>query len=294
MHNIKTYVNWILEHRIGRLVPDKICLELKGWCIFGERFNLTNPKTFNEKINWLKIHDRKPEYTMMVDKYEAKKYVSKILGESYIVENYGVWDTFDNIDFQILPEKFVLKCTHDSGGLVICKSKSTFNYDEARNIIEKYLKREFFWNAREWPYKNVRPRIIAEKYLESGEDGLTDYKFYCFNGEPRLLYVSEGLINHKTAKMSFLDINWRFAPFRRSDYMPLQSLPHKPSKFNEMVDIAKKLSEGIPFLRVDLYQIEDKIYFSELTFSPCAGFMPFLPKEYDRKLGDLLNLDPRG
>lgn len=254
--------------------------------------DLENPKTFNEKLQWLKLYDRKPIYTTMVDKYEVKKYVADIIGEEHIIPTIGVWDKFEDIDFDSLPNQFVLKCTHDSGGLAICRDKSKFDIKKARNKINKSLKRNYYWANREWPYKDVKPRIIAEKYMEdqNAKVGLTDYKFYCFNGEPKFLYISSGLEDHSTAHISFVTLDWNFAPFRRNDYAPFDELPPKPQKFDEMLEYCKKLSIGHPFLRVDLYQINNTVYFSELTFSPCSGMMPFEPAEWDLEVGELIKL----
>lgn len=256
----------------------------------GYPLNLENPQTFNEKIQWLKLYDRKPIYIKMVDKVEAKKYVADIIGREYIVPTYNVYERLEDIDFDVLPEQFVLKCNHDSGGLVICKNKLSFNKNEAIKNLKKAFNRNYYWKNREWPYKDVKPKIIAEKYLTDDGVGLKDYKFYCFNGEPRILYISKGLDDHKTANISFLTMDWLFAPFVRSDYNPFPSLPEKPSKFDEMVAIARRLSCNIPFVRVDLYQVRNQVYFSELTFSPCSGFMPFEPKEWDFRLGSWLRL----
>ena len=258
----------------------------------GKELNLENPTTFNEKLQWLKIYDRKPEYTLMVDKYEAKKYVAERIGEEHIIENYGVWDKFDDIDFDALPEKFVLKCTHDSGGLAICRDKNTFDKQKAKKKINRSLKLNYFYSSREWPYKNVKPRIIAEKYMEDSNDclGLMDYKFYCFDGEPKFLYISKDLENHSIASISFLNLDWTFAKYKRSDYKAFSELPQKPKLLDEMLQICRVLSKDIPFLRVDLYEIDERVYFSELTFCPCAGFMPFVDPSHDKELGELINL----
>ena len=258
----------------------------------GKELDLENPKTFNEKLNWLKLYDRKPLYTNMVDKYEAKKYVADVIGEEYTIPTLGVWDKFEDIDFDSLPEQFVLKCTHDSGGLVICKDKTKLDVSKARKKIKRSLNTNFYYRFREWTYKDVKPRIIAEQYMEDQNEaeGLTDYKFYCFNGEPKFLYVSQGLQNHATASISFLTTDWQFAPYERSDFKPLNELPRKPECLSEMLEICKKLSENVPFLRVDLYEINGKIYFSELTFYPCGGFMPFKNPEHDLEIGKMLIL----
>lgn len=257
----------------------------------GKKLNLDPPVTFNEKIQWLKLYDRKPKYTMMVDKYEAKKYVADLIGEQYIIPTLGVWNHFDEIDFDKLPNQFVLKCTHDSGGLIICRDKEKLDKEKARRKLENCLKHNFFWGMREWPYKDVKPRIIAEEYLEDTQtQKLIDYKFYCFHGNPMLLYVSEGLEDHFTAKISFLNMDWTRAPFFRSDYKDFEILPDRPREYDRMISVAETLSKGVPFIRVDLYEVRGKIYFSELTFSPCSGMMPFEPEEWDKKLGEWLKL----
>ncbi len=257
--------------------------------------DLDNPKTFNEKLQWLKLYNRKPEYTTMVDKYEAKKYVADIIGEEYIIPTYGVWDNFDDIDFDKLPEQFVLKCTHDSGGLIICRDKSKLDIKKARKTLNKSLRKNYYYANREWPYKNVKPRIIAEKYMEDNSDnaGLTDYKFFCFNGIPQFAYVSSGLENHDTANISFVTLEWEFAPFRRADYASFLKLPQKPKNIDKMIEYAKILSKDTSFLRVDFYEINNKIFFGELTFFPASGMIPFTPEEWDEKLGDMIKLSDK-
>lgn len=281
-------INLIAKTGIMNWMNDEIYLKMRYRATLGKKLNLKNPKTFNEKIQWLKINDRKDYYHLLVDKYEAKKYVSKIIGSEKIIETIGVWEKFENIDFSKLPNSFVLKCTHDSGGLVICKDKEKFDYKSAQKKINKSLKNNYFYWGREWPYKNVKPRIIAEEFLNVDSVGLVDYKFYCFDGEPKFLYVSQGLDNHKTASISFLTLDWKFAQYKRSDYKSFEVLPKKPNNYDEMIEISKKLSKGFPFLRVDLYEYNDKIYFSELTFSPCSGFMPFTDEKYDIEIGNML------
>ena len=280
-----------------KFLPDKLYVQFQYFHQKHRFLNLKNPRTFDEKIQWLKLYDRQPIYTVMVDKCEAKNYVKKILGSEYIIPTLGVWENFDDIDFDSLPNQFVLKCTHDSGGLVICRDKNNLDIDSAKKKINSSLKRNYYYHGREWPYKNVKPRIIAEQYIEDSETvndvvhGLIDYKFYCFNGKPQFLYVSKGLDNHATARISFLTLDWEFAPFERSDFAKFEVLPPKPTKLNEMIKIAEKLSNGHKFLRVDLYQVGERILFSEFTFSPCNGTMPCKPKEWEIKLGDLLALD---
>lgn len=284
---------WIHLFRtsIGKLFPDPVYLQIMNHVYMQKPLNLKNPQTFNEKIQWLKLHDRKKEYTKMVDKYTAKKHVASIIGSKHIIPTLGVWDKFDDIDFEKLPQQFVLKCTHDSGGLIICRDKSKLNIDEARRKINACLKQRYYWIAREWPYKNVKPRIIAEQYMEvEGDLELTDYKWFCFNGEPQFLYISHGLANHETATIDFYDINHRRMPFKRTDYKSSTTDAPKPRCHDEMIDIARKLSKNIPFVRIDLYEINGKVYFSEITFSPCAGWLPFDPQEWDYKLGKYIKL----
>lgn len=283
-------LNYILS-KTCRFWPSSIYLKLLYKAILNRRLNLVSPKTFNEKLQWLKLYDRKPVYTTMVDKIAAKKYVSNIIGEEHVIPTIAEYDDVDKIDWNTLPEQFVIKCAHDSGGMVICKDKANLNIDEAKRKLKKGLAQAYYYKNREWPYKDVPRRLLCERYMNDGRNGgLTDFKFYCFNGEPKYLYVSAGLENHATAKISFLTMDWQFAPFGRSDYAPFTELPSKPAKFDEMLEYARRLSAGFPFLRVDLYEIDNVVYFSELTFFPCSGMMPFVPEEWDQKLGDMLEL----
>ena len=273
------------------LLPDKPFLKLMFYVRMNKRLSLKSPNTFNEKLQWLKLYDRKPIYTTMVDKYEAKKYVADNIGEEYIIPTLGVWDSFDEIDFDSLPNQFVLKCTHDSGGLVICRDKSALDMKVARKKITASLERNYYLHGREWPYKNVKHRILAEKYMESGNDqDLIDYKFYCFGGEPKFLYVSHGLSDHSTAHISYASLNWEKLPFKRNDFADFDELPPKPLNFDKMIELSKQLSANIPFLRVDFYEINNSIYFSELTFFPGSGFTSFNPEEWDYTLGSWISL----
>ena len=270
---------------------DKIYLKMKYKLICKRKLDLENPKTFNEKLQWLKLYDRDPNYTKMVDKYEAKKYASKIIGEEYIIPTLGVYDKFKDIDFDKLPKKFVIKPTHTSGNVFICKDREKIDYKKLEKTIKKWLKRKYYKYHREWPYKNVKPRIIVEKYMATeNQKELIDYKFFCFNGEPKFIYVSQGLSDHSTARISFANMNYKMEKFKRKDYKPFETLPKKPVNFEKMKELAKILSKDIPFLRVDFYEIDQKIYFSELTFYPGGGYIPFDPDEYDSVLGKILEL----
>ena len=281
-----------LGHRgLFNWINDETYLKIAWYVRMHKKLNLDDPQTFNEKLQWMKLYDRRPEYTKMVDKYEVKKYVAEKIGEEIIIPTLGVWDCFDDIDFGDLPRQFVLKCTHDSGGIVICRDKNKLDIQAARKKINNCLKHNYFYGMREWPYKNVKPRIIAEVYMSDNScQDLRDYKFYCFDGTPRFLYISQGLENHDTAQISFIDCDWNFSPYKRSDYAPFETLPEKPEKFDEMMNLAAKLSENYPFLRVDLYQIKGKVYFSELTFFPCSGFMPFKDPRHDKEIGEMIKL----
>lgn len=277
--------------KVVSLIPDKIFLKILYWRNSKRKLNLKNPQTFNEKLQWLKLYDRNSEYTKMVDKYEVKEYVSKLIGAEYIIPTIGIYDRFEDINFNELPNEFVIKCTHDSESTIICKDKNNMNVKEIKNKIKYLLKINFFYMGREWPYKNVKPRIIIEKYMASKEQPeLIDYKFFCFNGEPKFIYVSEGLSNHATATISFADMDYELMDFYRKDYKPFEKLPPKPKNFEKMKKLAKILSNKIPFVRVDFYEIEGRVYFGELTFFPCSGYIPFEPQKYDRILGDMLTL----
>lgn len=272
-------------------LPDDMYLKLAYKESFGKELNLGAPQTFNEKLQWLKLHDRKPEYTRMVDKYEAKKYVANIIGDEYIIPTLGVWDHFEDIDFNKLPDQFVLKCTHDSGGLVICKDKKTLDINAAEKKINKSLKRNYFWSGREWPYKNVKPRILAERYMEDGAThDLPDYKFFAFDGTVKALFIaSERNVVGSETKFDFYDADFKRLPFTNG-HPNAENVPPKPDCFDEMKYLAGKLSEKIPHLRVDFYQVDKKVYFGELTFSHWSGLVPFDPEEWDYTFGEWITL----
>jgi hypothetical protein len=255
---------------------------------FGVDLDLDNPQTFNEKLQWLKLYDRNPLYTVMVDKYAAKQYVSDIIGEQYIIPTLGVWESFDDIDFGQLPDQFVLKCTHDSHSLVICRDKSRLDLKDARNRLTKSLKRNYYYAGREWPYKDVKPQIIAEKYMEdSRSSDLCDYKFMCFHGKVKCTFVCTD--RSSDLKVTFFDNNWQILPFERS-HPASKSIINKPLNFELMIKLAETLSKDIPFLRVDFYEIDGKVYFGELTFYPGSGLESFQPSEWDTKLGQWIIL----
>lgn len=265
----------------------------KRWKVrFGKDLNLENPKTFNEKMQWLKLYNRKLEYTTFVDKYEVKKYVASVIGEEYIIPTLGLYGRFSDIDFNKLPDQFVIKCTHDSGSTIVVRDKNRMNKMAVKKKIDRALKKNYYYSSREWPYKNVKPRIIVEKYMEDeGNKLMRDYKFFCFDGKPEIMYISEGLENHATAGISFYDMNMKLIDCKRSDYRQLDYIPEKPKNFGKMKEFSAILSKGIPHLRVDWYEINGKLYFSELTFSTCGGIVPFENDGWDKKLGDMIDLN---
>ena len=276
---------------INHGISDENFLKLKYRLIFGERLDLDNPKTFNEKLQWLKLYDRKDIYTVMVDKYEAKKYVAGIIGEEYIIPTLGIYDKYEDINFDKLPKKFVMKCTHNSGGIVICKDKTKIDNREAKKILNKCLRRNFYYANREWPYKNVKPRIIIEKYMEDKKDGeLRDYKLFCFNGKFQMMFIATNRYGAGETCFDFFDKDFKHLPFTNG-HPNAPVLPHKPTKLKEMIRLAEKLSKGIPQVRVDFYEANGKIYFGEMTFFHWSGLVPFEPEEWDLKFGEMINLD---
>lgn len=278
--------------------PDAAYLKLLFHKTTGYELNLENPRTFNEKLQWLKLYDRNPVYTIMVDKFAVKGYVASIIGDEYIIPTIGVWDKFEEIEFDSLPEQFVLKCTHDSGGVVICRDKEHFNVEKAREKISRALGHNFYYRYREWPYKDVRPRIIAESYLEdtdnavSGQDMvLNDYKLQCFNGEFDNIFVAEGRFSKRGVRYHYFDRDWNYIPYCPYEDVDISSLQKlRPKHYDEMIEIAEKLSAGLPQLRVDLYEVNGKVYFGELTFYSQSGFDTDITHEADSILGAKLIL----
>ena len=272
-------------------MPDEEFLKKTYRYRMKKELNLENPKSFNEKLQWLKIYDRKPIYTSMVDKYEVKKYITDIIGEEYIIPTLGVWEKFEDIDFDLLPEQFVLKCTHDSGGVVICKDKSKLNITKAKKKINRSMKKNFYYRLREWPYKDVKPRIIAEKYMEDTETAeLRDYKFFCFNGEAKMIFIAtDRQKKGEETKFDFFDMDFNLLPFTNGH--PHATVPpKKPKCFDEMRILAEKLSADIPHVRVDFYEVDGKVYFGEMTFFHWSGMVPFDPPEWDEKVGSWIEL----
>jgi hypothetical protein len=267
-------------------MPDEAYLKRTFKACFGYVPDLENPRTFNEKLQWLKLHDRKDIYTTMVDKYEAKKYVSHVIGEKYVIPTLGVWDHFDDIDFSKLPTSFVLKCTHDSGSVVLVRDKYHWDKEAAKKLLEHGLSRNYYWSGREWPYKNVKPRILAEEMVDMNP---VDYKWICMKGEPEVLCMC---MDRQKGDLTFnyYDMNFNLLPFEWVHPNIKTGGVKRPENFDEMKKLAQKLSKDIPEVRVDFYDINGQVYFGELTFYHQSGFAPFSPEGWDLKLGQLLDL----
>ena len=279
-------------------MPDDQFLKRKFEIEMGYKLDLENPMTFNEKLQWLKIHDRKPIYTSMVDKIEAKKLAGQIIGEQYIIPTIGTWNSVDEIEFDELPEQFVLKCTHDSHGVIICRDKKMLDIEAVKKKLSEALKRNYYYRFREWPYKDIKPRIIGEVYMEQSEGdgnaasiGLNDYKFQCFNGKFDNVFVAEGRNTERGVRFHYFDRDWNYIPYCPYDDIDMDMLKNlKPQNLDLMIEIAETLSKDLIQLRVDLYEINGKVYFGEMTFFSNSGFDTTITPEADRILGSKLML----
>ena len=281
-------------HALNRLVyvlPDKWYLFFRFKNRVGYWPHLNHPRTFNEKLQWLKLNDRHAEYTQMVDKIDAKKYVASIIGDKYIIPTLGVWNSVDEIEWDKLPNQFVIKVSSDSGGIVVCKDKQTLDIEKAKEKLSNGWGKNYYVHNKEYPYRDLTPRIIAEEYKED-ESGyeLRDYKIFCFNGEPKILFVaSDRQKAGEDTKFDFFDLNWNHLPFTNGHPNSKEHIA-KPKNFEEMLEIAKKLSVGIPQVRIDLYNCNGQIYFGEITFFHWSGMTAFDPIEWDFKLGKMIKL----
>lgn len=274
--------------RFLKFLPDEPYLKMMFYVRMDKKLDLKSPKTFNEKLNWLKLHDRKKVYTVMADKLRAKEFVSNMIGEEYIVPVYAAWDSVNDINYDELPNKFVLKTNHDSGSVRICKDKVTFDKKAASNVLNKSMKHNYFYFAREWPYKNIERKIFAEKYLEMG-DALVDYKVMCFNGEPRIIQVN--YVSETRHTQDFYDVNWELTEISQEYYAPCSGCKsEKPKFFDLMIEKSRILAQNTYFLRVDWFEAEGKLYSGELTFFDGAGFDPYDDIKMDEYLGKLLVL----
>ena len=279
-----------LFRKLSRLIPDRIYLQIVYFRHFKKFIDFDNPKTFNEKIQWLKLNYRKEEYTNLVDKYRVKQYITKLIGEEYVIPTLGVWKNVDDIDFKSLPEKFVLKCNNDSGGIVICKNKKDFDEVKAKSFLKERLKNNGYWYGREWPYKNVKPCIIAEKYMEDSiSKDLKDYKFFCVNGSMEFFDIDiDRFIEHRS---NYYDRNGNFLPFGKTYCPPDYTKKiEMPKNLDKMIELAETISHNTVLSRIDFYEIDGQVYFGEITFYPGSGFSPFTDEKWDYKLGDMIDL----
>lgn len=269
----ETYLKWLFFYKLGY------------------KLDLDNPKSFNEKIQWLKLYDHRKIYTSFADKFEAKKLVSEIIGNEYIVPTIGVWEHFDDIDFNQLPQRFVLKTTHDSGGIVVVDDIRTFDREKAKKKLETSLKKNYAKLGREWAYEGVKRRIIAEEFLSNGEEKeLIDYKFMTFNGKVKCSFTCSNRFSGDGLKVTFFDMNWKEMPFERK-YPKSYSSINKPLNYELMIKLSEKLAEELPFVRVDFYEVNGKVYFGEMTFYPGSGLEDFRPLLWDYELGSWIKLN---
>lgn len=276
-------------------LSDEEFLKKKFKAQLGYELNLENPRTFNEKLQWLKLYDRQLLYTTLVDKFAVKQYVAKIIGEEHVIPTLGVWNTVEEIDIKKLPRQFVLKTTHDSGGIVICKDKSEFDWKSAKKKLSKSLKHDYFAENREWPYKNVPRRIICEQYMEDSNTGdLPDYKVHSFNGTPKVILVCRDRFKNSGMTEDFFSETWEHLDVSRPNHSNSINNVERPTSLEEMIALTKKITADIPFARTDFYSINNKLYFGEVTFYPSSGFTAFCPEEYDYKFGEWIKLPGGG
>lgn len=317
----RKYLSYLMECGLLNNMDDETYLKIMWLIRIGYPIDFEHPRTFNEKLQWLKLHDHNPLYTIMADKYEAKQFVADRVGFEYVVPNYGVWDKFEDIDFDALPDAFVLKTTHDNAGVVVVEDRDNFNRKAAQKLLEKHLKKNHYFNTREWAYKNIKPRIIAEKLLKNSDKSeLLDFKVSCFDGEPKFTYIQSRscidpnlMLTNNDGKpyfrfsdielefklrralndieiITYYDNDFNIIPCSNSDGPSLYYAGSKPVNFEKMLEISRVLSQNIPHVRVDFYEVDGKLYVGELTFYTSAGFATFEPDEYNYKFGDMITL----
>ena len=289
--NPSYYIKLIVFKSFSRYLTDKKFLKIYYHLRTGRKLNLDNPQTFSEKIQWLKLYDRNPVYTVMADKYKSKDYIGNIIGMEHIVPLIDVWDNANKINFDSLPNKFVLKCNHDSRSWVFCDDKNELNIHKVKKFLNKKLKTNHYMKSREWSYKNIDRKIIAEKYIEDPKDksgyiGLTDYKFFCTNGVARIMFITHDIDENST--FDAFDMNFNHLDMFKIFNEPVQ--PKKPKCFDDMRLAAEKISKGIPFVRVDFYIVNNQYYFGEMTFYPLSGFLPPSTSKWDSIIGEWIKL----
>ena len=290
MNCLERFACGLLYSKVGSLIPDKEYLCLLWRIRMGESLNLSNPTTYNEKLQWIKLYDHNPLYSVLVDKIDVKEWVGRRIGSRYLIPTYGVWESVDEIDWECLPDEFVINCSHDSGSVLLCRDKRTFDFTHARNRLAEGLKNSTYERLREWPYKNVKRRILAEKLLvDTSLDDLPDYKFYCFDGEVKLLGIYTNRNKPGGTKADYFDRDFKELLLGWG-YPKSETKIERPQRFEEMIAVAEDLSKGIPEVRVDLYLCDEKVYFGEMTFFDGSGFAHFDNPEYDKLLGGWINL----
>lgn len=282
--SLKTKQLWFLD-RFGDKFPDRFYLGWKYWIMMGHRLHLNPPRTYTEKIQWMKLYDRNPRYTVLADKHSVKHFVADRIGPEHVIPTLGVWHSADEIDFERLPEQFVLKCNHDSGSTIICTDKRTFDLEKACSQLNSALKKNYYPKEREWAYRDIRPLIIAEEYLG---DRVPDYKFFCFNGKPEFMFIATDRFDPSVeTKFDFFDMDFNHLDVRNG-HPNAQVPPEKPELWEEMKAVAARLSQGLKHVRIDLYQVGGRIYFGEYTFYHWGGLVPFEPASWDEKFGELI------
>ena len=266
------------------VLSDKAYLSVMYRAKLNKKINWKEPKTFNEKLQWLKLHNRKDIHTVMADKVAVKSYLAEIIGEEFIIKTYGVWERFEDIDFNTLPDQFVLKCNHDSGSVLVCTEKAALDLEKTKAIFTRGLKSNAYDYGREWPYKNIVPKIFAEELIRDEDHGvLPVYKFFCFHGKPRLIQTIQN-DKQPNESVDYFDLEWNRLDIRQD--FPNSAVPFaKPDQLPKMIQLAEKLSKEEPFLRVDFYAVKGNVYFSEFTFFTDSGFGQFYPEKWDVILG---------
>lgn len=285
---IKLYNDYLtINGNYTSILPDKVYITKLYKKRLNKEINLKNPKTYTEKLNWIKLYDRNPIYSVLADKYAVRNYVKEKIGEKYLIPLIGVWNNVDEVDFEKLPNNFVLKCNHDNG-VVICKDKSSFDRETAKLELLCHYNRNYYKKCREWSYKKIKKKIICEKYMaDINQPVLVDYKFFCFNGRVKALFIATN--RPIDTRFDFFDRNFNHLPILNG-HPNADSKIDKPKDFDTMINIAEKLAEGFPHVRVDLYYINGQIYFGEITITHFGGFTPLEPDEWEFKFGEWLEL----
>lgn len=277
-----------------KLMSDKFFIKVLWRQSIGTKLNLDNPTTFNEKLQWLKLNNRDALLINLVDKKTAKEWVADRIGKEYVIRTLGVYDSVDEINLDALPGQFVLKCNHDCGSVVVCRNKSDFDIESAKKKLNDSLKKNYYWDSREWPYKRIRRCVIAEEFLTDGNASeLCDYKVHCFNGVPKLVLVCKDRHSETGLTEDFFTEEWEHLELKRPAHPISKETIQKPEQLEEMLSLSRKLSKDFPFVRVDWYICNDKLYFGELTFFPASGMSPFVPDSYDNLFGSWLELPER-